>query len=157
MRKIVRWEWKQHTLYSDYQHHHHQQQQNYGPQWPSASSRILFHDCPSLATTHYHRIPQHPQIFHHTIINRRLGLPTLLLPSNLESTILLHILLLPTLCRSIVGDHPLSLDPPTSTNLPPQNNPPIFRSLHSPTSIEFGIHDSSVYFIIAHSLQVHRW
>jgi hypothetical protein len=52
-----------------------------------------------LETIHYHRISQLHQILHHTIIHRCLGPPTLLLPSSLESTILLYISLLPTLCR----------------------------------------------------------
>ena len=68
-----------------------------------------------------------------------------------------YILLFPTLCRSIVGDHPLSPDPPTSQNLPPHHHPPMIRSPHSPPSFEFRIHESSVYFISAYSLQVHRW
>jgi hypothetical protein len=41
-----------------------------------------------------------------------------------------YILLFPTLCRSIVGDHPLSPDPPTSPNLPPHI---IHRCLGLPT------------------------
>ena len=56
------------------------------------------HDCLSLATIHIFLISSiTPSI--HPSIRRRFGLPTLLLPSSLESVILLIISLLPFLCR----------------------------------------------------------